>query len=323
MRGPYTRRSFLTLCLAAPSAVAGASPWQPRCLLTWGKKGAAPGELNSPIGLAIRGDDLVHVADWHNHRVQRFDRDGKLVDVLPVSPYPGGIALDSEGRIYLSHFRGEVAPQDRMTVYDRNGKLLHEWGKTGTGPGELDLAGGVALGRDGTVYVADQTNRRVQRFTADGRFLGAWGEYGTGPGQFGGNTSRRSRTGGPQFLAVDRDGNVFTTEGTVCRVQKFTPEGRYLWSWVNASSGPGGFGGHRILPGPIGIGLDRRGSVWISSTNDRIQQFTPSGRYLRGFGKTGAAPGEFRIPHGLAFDSQGALYVVDAQNARIQKFAVK
>jgi DNA-binding beta-propeller fold protein YncE len=303
---------------------ANAEKQQPAFVLSWGKRGEAEGEFDPPIGITIGRDDRIHVTDWRNHRVQTFDTAGKVVRVIPVAPYPGGIAVDPSGRLYVAHFKVEADQQHQVTVYDAAGKPAGVWGRSGSGPGEFSWPGGIAVGPDGSVYVADETNHRIQRFTPEGRLLGMWGEYGTGPGQFGGNEPRGSRTGGPQMLAVDRaGGDVYSTEGSVCRVQKFTADGRYLWSWVNASSGPGGFGGRpRNLQGPIGICLDRDERLWITSTNNRVQQFTTAGRYLRGFGKTGTGPGEFMTPHGLAFDSRGHLYVVDAQNCRIQKFAV-
>ena len=52
-------------------------------------------------------------------------------------------------------------------------------------------------------------------------------------------------------------------------------------------------------------------------------KFTPDGKYLRGFGEAGTKPGQFYAPHGIAMDSHGNLYVVDAYNHRIQKFAVE
>lgn len=61
----------------------------------------------------------------------------------------------------------------------------------------------------------------------------------------------------------------------------------------------------------------------MSAVSGRIQQFTKDGKYLRGFGEQGTKPGQFYGPHGIALDRHGNLYVVDAYNHRIQKFAVE
>lgn len=64
------------------------------------------------------------------------------------------------------------------------------------------------------LYIADQTNRRVQVFDTSGCFLTSGGESGIGQGQFGGNISSEFRVGGPQFVALDSSGHVYTTEGS-------------------------------------------------------------------------------------------------------------
>src|SRR5262249_4070241 len=94
----------------------------------------------------------------------------------------------------------EARKADRITVDDRSGKFLKEWGKSGTGNGEFNYPGGLAAGRDGRLYVADQTNRRVQVFDAEGKFVTKWGEYGVKPGQVGGNVIPKSRARGPPVL---------------------------------------------------------------------------------------------------------------------------
>lgn len=185
------------------------------------------------------------------------------------------------------------------------------------------MPGGIAVDPEERVYVADQTNRRVQVFDAKGKFLLSWGEYGIGPGEFGGNTGPKNRTGGPHFLAFDSKGEIDSTEGSVGRVQVFTVEGKFLRAWGNNDDNPGGFGGRpKNLPGPIGICIDKEDRVWVSSTGNRVQQFSKAGTFLRGFGGKGTAPAEFNTPHGLALDRSGNLYVVDTLNCRIQKFAV-
>ena len=174
--------------------------------------------------------------------------------------------------------------------------------------------------------MADQTNRRVQVFDRAGKFLGKWGEYGMQPGQFGGNTSEKSRVGGPQFVALDAECNVFTTEASVGRVQKFTAEGKFLLAWGDTEDKPGSFGRKfqgTSLQGPIGICFDKQGRVWVSAAGGRVQQFSESGKYLRGIGEQpGTNNGEFLAPHGIAINSRGHLFVVDAYNHRVQKFDV-
>jgi tripartite motif-containing protein 71 len=60
----------------------------------------------------------------------------------------------------------------------------------------------------------------------------------------------------------------------------------------------------------------------VSSLNDRVQAFTPEGKLLFGLGGPGDGPGQFSRPHGMAVDSKGNLYVADASNQRVQKFAL-
>ena len=301
-----------------PVAAADSSFRAPRFLFSWGKKGSGPGEFHSPIGIAINGSDEILITEFHNNRVQKFTTDGKFLAAFKVAEMPGGIAVDRAGNFY-------VAPLmlHKICMYSPEGKLIREWGKLGTGDGEFNQPGGIAIARDGSLFVADQVNRRVQRFTAEGKSLLKWGEYGVKPGQFGGNENPKSRTGGPHFIAIDSKGFIYTTEASVGRVQKFTAEGKYLLSWGDNSTKPGGFGGRpKNLPGPIALCVDQQDRLWVSATNHRVQQFTATGAYLGGFGTQGTAAGQFTTPHGLAFDSKGHLYVVDAQNQRVQKFAV-
>jgi sugar lactone lactonase YvrE len=165
-------------------------------------------------------------------------------------------------------------------------------------------------------------------FDLNGKFLRKWGEYGTKAGQFGGGSSSRSRVGGPQFVALDSKGNVYTTEASPARVQVFTADGKFIRAWGSLEDRQGGFGGvftgfKANLQGAIALCIDKRDRVWVSAVSGRIQQFTKVGEYLRGFGETqGHQPGQFYAPHGLALDSHGRLYVVDAYNHRVQEFAV-
>lgn len=317
------------LLLAGPVAPRAEPLPQPRFLLAWGKKGDQPGEFYSPIGIAISRQDEVYVTDLNNARVQRFDTEGKYTGGFDLprdtperkSSQAGGIAIDEKGLLYLSFMQ-----QDRIRVYTPAGALVREWGVKGAGDGELYGPGGLAFDRAGDLYVADQRNHRVQKFTREGKFLAKWGEHGSQPGQFDGVEPKGSRFGGPHFVALDRRGRVYTTEGALARIQQFSPEGRPLLAWGDHSEGPGGFGayalpGGKSSMGPIAVMVDRQDRVWVTSLNNRAQCFTPEGKLLMSIGP-GKEPGQLQRPHGMATDSHGNLYVADAANQRIQKFAL-
>jgi len=317
------------LLLAGPGKPCAEQP-QPRFLLAWGKKGDQPGEFYSPIGIAISRQDEVFVTDLNNARVQRFDTEGKYTGGFDLprdtperkSSQAGGIAIDEKGLLYLSFMQ-----QDRIRVYTPAGALVREWGGKGSGDGELFGPGGLAFDRAGDLYVADQRNHRVQKFTREGKFLAKWGEHGSQPGQFDGVEPKGSRFGGPHFVALDSRGRVYTTEGSLARVQQFSPEGRPLLAWGDHGDGPGGFGSYQFgglksTFGPIAVMVDRQDRVWVSSLNDRVQCFTPEGKLLMAITTRGAEPGQLARPHGMATDRRGNLYVADAGNQRIQKFAL-
>lgn len=303
-----------------------------RFSLEWGKKGAAEGQFNFPIGIAINSSDEVYVTDFYNARVQKFSAKGLFLAAFSVSPFPGGIALDRQQNIYVAH--AGIPPsrydgprkRDNIAVYSSEGKLLRDWGKFGTGDGEFDTPGGIAISRDGRVYVADQCNRRIQVFTTDGAFLAKWGRKGFQRGEFGGNPHPNAFFAGPTFVTCDHKGQVFTTEAILCRVQTFSSDGKSLAAWGSTDAKPGGFGDYfaaferKIMRGPTGLCFDAKGRLWVNSIGGRVQQFAATGEFLRGFGEEGTEPGKFYAPHGLAIDSRGSLYVVDAFNHRIQKF---
>lgn len=313
---------------------AGADPPSnsPRLVLEWGDRGSGEGEFDFPIGIVIAANGELLVSDFYNDRVQRFSPEGKFLSSFNVLPNPGGMTLDRHGNLYLSHFSAmrvdEQPKPSRITVYDQQGKLLRTWGKTGKGDGEFDYPGGMAISSDERLYVADQTNHRVQVFDLEGKFLFKWGSYGVKEGEFGGKTTANSRVGGPQFIAIDSQGRIYTTEGSDCRIQIFTPEGKFLAAWGSPEDRPGGFGGkfpafNGPILGPIALCFDERQHLWISTTSSRIQEFTPDGKFLRQLGEGGGSePGQFLAPHMLVPDGQGHLYIVDSYNHRIQKYSI-
>ena len=145
----------------------------------------------------------------------------------------------------------------------------------------------------------------VLRFRAQtGELIAAWGAH-----QFA----------MPHGLSVDHQGNIWVTDVALHQVFKLDSQGRPLLTL-----------GQRAVPGsdsvyfnrPTDVAQTPNGSVYVSDgyRNTRVIEFDATGRFVREWGQPGTAPGQFNVPHGIAVDSGGRVYVADRGNARLQVF---
>jgi len=180
-----------------------------------------------------------------------------------------------------------------------------KWGVFGPDSGQFKYPTGVATDPTGNVYVAEQGNNRIQKFSSTGTYLTQWGTGGSGPGQFN----------RPYGVATDNSGYVYVTDADNHRVEKFTNAGVYVTNWGTFGSGDGQFNTPALLT------TDSAGDVYVVDYgNDRIQRFTGTGTFVTKWGSLGTGNGQFTFPTGIAVDAAHNVYVSDYNNHRIEKF---
>jgi predicted membrane-bound mannosyltransferase/DNA-binding beta-propeller fold protein YncE len=187
-------------------------------------------------------------------------------------------------------------------------------GTQGDQPGQFNKPRGIAVAEDGSLFIADSDNNRIQHLSPDGEVINYWGGFG--------DVSAGNAPGGlfnqPWGIEVGPDGSVYVADTWNHRIQKFTTEGEFLTMW-------GYFGqGESIdaMWGPRDIAFDKNGNVYITDTgNKRVVIFDQEGNPLDEFGEPGLLPGQFDEPVGISIDEEGFLFIADTWNQRIQVFS--
>ena len=166
---------------------------------------------------------------------------------------------------------------------------------------------GIAVDKSDNVYVFTRSKPPVQVYDPSGKLLRAWGEKTI-------HTAHHIR--------IDAEGNVWIADIGYHVVSKFTPEGKLLLM-IGVKGKAGRDDKH--LNKPTDMAIAPSGDVFVSDGygNARVVQFDREGRYVQTWGELGSRPGQFSIPHAIAIDSKGRLYVADRNNVRIQVFDQK
>ncbi len=213
-----------------------------------------PAELGKPAGLAISSLNELFVADVSHRRITVFDLDGKFLRFLGGPQQfqrPTGVAVSPDGlRLYVIDTGGVDSADHDMYILDaRTGGLITKVGGRGTEPGQFNLPLQVTTAADGTVYVVDKGNFRVQAFNHEGHYLHNFGTIGRYPGQFF----------SPKGIATDPTGNVYVVDTAFGNVQIFDPTGTLLM--VIGQRGQSSKPGNYMLP--AGVAVDESGRVYI------------------------------------------------------------
>jgi sugar lactone lactonase YvrE len=198
---------------------------------------------------------------------------------------------------------------------DGNYQLVENWAQLPPGM-QWGVMSAVDIDSHGTIYAfkrsepgekAGEMSSMVMVIDPHGKFLRSWGEH-----------TFSSAHG----LRVLRDGFIWITDKTGDQVFKYSPDGELLMT-LGKKGVAGDNDSTDALNGPSDVVIGKNGDIFVSdgeSTNTRVVKFSKDGKFIKCWGTKGAGPGEMNLPHNIAMDSEGRLYVADRTNKRIQVF---
>jgi len=223
---------------------------------------------------------------------------------------PRAIAIDDQDRLYI------IDMTARIQVFDTEGNPLCGWKMPVSKNGRPS---GLTIDRAGRLLVADTHYYRVLTYNTTGDTAGQLieaatigGTLGQGPGEFGFVTD----------AVEDSQGNFYVGEyGDFDRIQKFSPERKFLLQWGTHGSELGQFRRPQNLAVQVVSGQDR---IWVvDACNHRVQVFDTQGELLDHWGTEGSDIGQLYYPYDLAFDALGQhIYICEYGNHRVQKFTL-
>ncbi|MFN0169510.1 MAG: peptidyl-alpha-hydroxyglycine alpha-amidating lyase family protein [Bryobacteraceae bacterium] len=171
---------------------------------------------------------------------------------------------------------------------------------------DLGMVSSVAVDAKGVVYLLQRGDRAdpVIAVSPEGRVLRSWG---------------RGLYRMPHSLRLDPQGNIGTTDAATSRVIKFAPDGKKLLE-IAAGGQPDPCRNNFCGTTDVAFGPNGRVFVTDGYANARVLEYNSRGKPVRQWGRAGTGPGEFHLPHSIAIDPGGVVYVADRENGRIQRF---
>ncbi|WP_066387469.1 6-bladed beta-propeller [Neobacillus mesonae] len=300
----FTGITFLNLDPAIKPIVAAANPAGGTPEFRQAFYGNFEKPLNKPMDVAKIGS-LIYATDTNNQEVQVFDQSGNNISTFGKAgsdkgelQFPYGISGDKSGNIYVADlYNGNIS------IFDTDGKFIKyfpDQDKLLKAPGGLRIY-------DEKLYVTDIKENKLFIFDMDGKKSMEIGKAGTGNGQFI----------APNAVAVDKEGQIYVTDSGNNRIQVFNKDGKFLKIINGSQDGKG----ESIFVNPRGVGVDSRGNVYIvSNMSHNIYVYDKDGKEAEVLGGMGTDNGQFYLPNGLFIDENGAIYVTDTVNKRIQVF---
>ena len=175
-----------------------------KLIKSWGE-----GMFIFPHGGTVDGDGNLWITDargegGNGHQVFKFSPDGRVLMTLgkagvsgsgpDLFDQPNDVVIAGNGDIFVtdSHRNGK---NNRVVKFTKDGKFIKEWGKKGSGPGEISEPHSIAMDSRGRLFVGDRENNRIQIFDQDGRFLEQWRQFGR-----------------PSGISITRDDTIYVAD---------------------------------------------------------------------------------------------------------------
>ncbi|MGQ0811306.1 MAG: NHL domain-containing protein, partial [Nitrospiraceae bacterium] len=266
---------------------------------------ATAAQLNFPIGLAVSPDGSLYIADFSNHRVRRVAPNGIITTAAGTGVVgfggdggpaiaaqlnrPFGVAVAPDGSLYISesgvfpsngtgHRVRRVGPDGLITTVAGTGT----WGFNGDGAAtarNLSTPTGIALGPDGSLYIADSQAHRIRRVSTNGVMTTVAGSVSFADYGGDGGPATAARLSFPQDVKAASDGTLYIADAFNQRIRRVTPDGIITTIAGNGAFGFGGDGGPgpaATLSEPRGIGIGLADDLYLADhQGHRIRRLAP------------------------------------------------
>lgn len=313
---------------------------------------------NSTTGKAGLSWTANAVNDFKEYKVYRSDATGvdetatlitTITDKNTIT-YDDSFVTKPDKYYYYKVFVGDGSKTIGSNEVKLTGLYIFDFsfGSSGSGNGEFEYPGDVAVDDSGNIYVADSNNNRIQKFDSAGVYLDQWGTAGSADGEFshpydielgpddklyvGDSLNHRvqifdlsknflnkvSSTGetGDSYIAANGDIYVPDFDNDVIRIFDSSLAPKTTWGTSGSGNGQ--------LDGPWDIAASPDGTKFyiLEHLNERVQIFNSSGAYVSQFANAGSNPGQCDSCWGMAVDHYGYVYVTDWDEGKVQIYDV-
>jgi sugar lactone lactonase YvrE len=237
---------------------------------------------------------------------------------------PFGVAVDHRGNVIIA----DAGQSNRIRVITAKGNVELMAGSVegfrdgSAGDAQFNTPSGIAIDKDSNIFIADTSNNRIRKFTADRNVTTI---AGSGEAGFKDGPASEAQFDGPIGIAVDKQGNIFVADAYNDRIRKISTDGNV--STIAGAGLPGlsdGAAAEAMFDTPSGVAVDDKGNVFIADTGNRaIRKLTAEGEVITIAGGAQASINEqssevgFSRPVGIAVTHDGFLFITDAGRGQI------